>query len=161
MAAFQILQISWSQVLGQISDHCFNILTPSYRTVLHMENQIRLFEMSLPPAFKHGASEGTARPYIIFQVSFLSQTTSSMGADTGVRRVNCWSCRYIMQKSYYWYVFSRELHSKLRCNILLPSYSGRSYINVTSPHTKARTGTIKRHLTSMRVTFAFMFGRLD
>lgn len=68
---FQLLQISWSQVLGQISDHCFNILTPSYRTVLHMENQIRMFEMSLPQAFRHGASEGSVRPYILFQSQLL------------------------------------------------------------------------------------------
>lgn len=38
-----------------------------------MENQIRLFEMALPPAFKHGASEGTTRPYIMFQVSTFVQ----------------------------------------------------------------------------------------
>ncbi|KDN38171.1 hypothetical protein RSAG8_09674, partial [Rhizoctonia solani AG-8 WAC10335] len=68
---FQLLQISWSQVLGQISDHCFNILTPSYRTVLHMEHQIRLFELGLPTAFQHGATEGNVRPYIMFQSQLL------------------------------------------------------------------------------------------
>ncbi|KAG8762883.1 hypothetical protein FRC11_007344 [Ceratobasidium sp. 423] len=68
---FQLLQISWSQVLGQISDHCFTILTPSYRTVLHMEHQIRLFELALPTGFKHGATEGSVRPYIMFQSQLL------------------------------------------------------------------------------------------
>ncbi|KAH7343327.1 fungal-specific transcription factor domain-containing protein [Rhizoctonia solani] len=68
---FQLLQISWSQVLGQISDHCFSIIPPSYRTVLHMEHQIHLFESTLPPAFKHGATEGSVRPYIMFQSQLL------------------------------------------------------------------------------------------
>lgn len=69
--SFQLLQISWSQVLGQISDHCFNIITPSYRAVLHTEHQIRLFELGLPSAFKHGATEGSVRPYIMFQSQLL------------------------------------------------------------------------------------------
>ncbi|CUA67732.1 putative transcriptional regulatory protein C3C7,04 [Schizosaccharomyces pombe 972h-] [Rhizoctonia solani] len=69
---FQILQISWSQVLGQISDHCFNIITPSYRTILHMEHRIRLFELGLPPAFKNAETEGSTKPYITFQSQLLT-----------------------------------------------------------------------------------------
>jgi hypothetical protein len=69
ISAFQLLQISWSQVLGDISDQCFSISTPTYASVLRMEHRIRLFELSLPPAFKHGATEGSIRPYIMFQVN--------------------------------------------------------------------------------------------
>ncbi|KAF8743094.1 hypothetical protein RHS02_02614, partial [Rhizoctonia solani] len=69
---FQLLEISWSQLLGQMSDSCFNIITPSYGAVIHMENQIRLFESGLPNAFKHGATEGSARPYIMFQTQLLN-----------------------------------------------------------------------------------------
>ncbi|KAF8605476.1 hypothetical protein BDV93DRAFT_62728 [Ceratobasidium sp. AG-I] len=68
---FQLLQISWAQVIGQISDHCFSTLTPSYRTVLHMENQIRIFELSLPSAFRPGSGETGSRPYIMFQTQVL------------------------------------------------------------------------------------------
>ncbi|KAG9092877.1 hypothetical protein FS749_015379, partial [Ceratobasidium sp. UAMH 11750] len=68
---FQLLQITWARVIGEISDHCFGTLTPTYRTVLHMEHEIRIFEVSLPSAFRPGSGETGARPYILFQNQIL------------------------------------------------------------------------------------------
>ncbi|QRV73145.1 striatin-interacting protein 1 [Ceratobasidium sp. AG-Ba] len=64
---FQLLQINWARVVGDIFDHCFSILMPTYRTILHMEHEIRIFEHSLPIAFRPGSGETGARPYILFQ----------------------------------------------------------------------------------------------
>ncbi|KAG8746787.1 hypothetical protein FRC10_003770 [Ceratobasidium sp. 414] len=71
LLAFQLLQVTWAQVIGEISDHCFSTLTPTYRTILHMEHEIRIFEVSLPAAFRPGSAETGARPYILFQSQIL------------------------------------------------------------------------------------------
>ncbi|KAG9126146.1 hypothetical protein FRC07_004695 [Ceratobasidium sp. 392] len=68
---FQLLQITWARVVGEISDSCFGTLMPTYRTILHMEHEIRIFEMALPAAFRPGSAETGARPYILFQNQIL------------------------------------------------------------------------------------------
>lgn len=53
-------------------DRCFSIALPTYRVVMDLEDQLRMFELELPSSFRYQTTQmAVARPYLSFQVCVL------------------------------------------------------------------------------------------
>ncbi|KAF9008757.1 fungal-specific transcription factor domain-containing protein [Cyathus striatus] len=71
---FQILQIRWSKILGNLWNVCFSTQQPTFRTVLDIEKKIQEFEQDIPPAFQLTAQNATPeKRFLTVQAYAISQ----------------------------------------------------------------------------------------
>ena len=115
---FHVVHAKYGRLIGRVYDGFFSLTLPTYKDVLHLEEQVRKFELDIPASLRYQTtSDDRLRPYLGFQVS-LATLSEEIHDRLIITQNKMLTLELVCMRAYIRHMHKVCLFPKQECQIL-------------------------------------------